>query len=1048
MSMWSFTGVKSTVRGLQNSIAQVAQDVDETMARAAAGVVSMKKSGGQNAEADREAELYKEMLVDFQINQAKLTREIQAVLREKDDESQRWRQLYEGVAGAEAVAAAEASAPPGVNSAQLPTPGSPETLKEDPNSFTVTNASTHANGGLGVGSVAEIMSEENIIEARLRAVIQKTVDDAAVLGKKERTIAALEDKLKKLEAKYLEVMKVQTASETRQIEEMKALETREVSSLETVENLVVEYNKLTTESDQRRQTDLATIKNLENIRDELQTKLKAHENNIMLLLEDKEEAGRGEGALSPGRQRRSSLPSAELSAELETLRQKVSELQLAEEASKLAEEAAKKSQSDLVLQLEQAKAQLEVHSGTVGEAEKNAKERAAELVTLRAEVQALKKAAESGAQEAQTAKEGRERAETELTATVAKMAALTATHVALEAESSSFKTKAAADSSAGQEALKKLQMSENALKACGLELEDTKKKLKEAQKSAEETEERANQAAADVTLMTQELQKVTAENATRGLDLEALRKELGAIKVAMEAKAKESAAAESAVQAAKDETEKMKALLATSHARGSELQKALAEATGELTTAQEAFVKESRARKTIHNKLMELQGNIRVNVRVRPVLDVEHRSGQDSLVTEFPSEDEIVVAKEEGARTQFEFDRVFTPSSTQVEVFDSVQSLITSVLDGYDVTIFAYGQTGAGKSHTMEGTNEDPGVNTRALMSLFATAAQRAGQTEYTFNLSMFEIYNEAVYDLLDPELHKPPTKGDKGERERGKGLEIRQAPNGIVVSGLSEVAISGMDEVKTQLDMGRRARAVGSHDMNEHSSRSHMIFRVRVSGKDQQAGGSEVRSVLNLIDLAGSERVGKTEATGERLKEAQNINRSLSALGDVISALGSRSKGSHIPFRNSKLTFLLQDSLTGGGKLLMFVNVSPAAYNAGETLCSLNFASRCRAVELGVARRNADSPDVARLKRVIDTFQNQLISAGITPADVPPPEKVPSAAGTPAGSQPGSRSASPSTGRRTSASGLPPTSADGKPKRGSQTQLPPTSPPQPNLNP
>ena len=153
---------------------------------------------------------------------------------------------------------------------------------------------------------------------------------------------------------------------------------------------------------------------------------------------------------------------------------------------------------------------------------------------------------------------------------------------------------------------------------------------------------------------------------------------------------------------------------------------------------------------------------------------------------------------------------------------------------------------------------------------------------------------------------------------------------------------------------------------MNEHSSRSHSIITVTLKGRSKLESTS-VTGKLHLIDLAGSERVGKTDATGDRLKEAQNINRSLSALGDVVHALGEKSsagkKGGgaaasavHIPYRNSKLTFLLQDSLGGNSKVLMFVNISPAAYNVGESICSLQFASRCRAVELGPAKRQVDS--------------------------------------------------------------------------------------------
>lgn len=157
-------------------------------------------------------------------------------------------------------------------------------------------------------------------------------------------------------------------------------------------------------------------------------------------------------------------------------------------------------------------------------------------------------------------------------------------------------------------------------------------------------------------------------------------------------------------------------------------------------------------------------------------------------------------------------------------------------------------------------------------------------------------------------------------------------------------------------MKQGQANRAVGSHDMNEHSSRSHSILTVTCRGKNK-IDGATTYGKLHLIDLAGSERISKTDASGDRLKEAQNINKSLSALGDVITALGNK-KSTHVPYRNSKLTFLLQDSLGGNSKVLTFVNISPAVYNLGETVCSLNFASRCRSTELGQAKRQVASSE------------------------------------------------------------------------------------------
>ena len=231
------------------------------------------------------------------------------------------------------------------------------------------------------------------------------------------------------------------------------------------------------------------------------------------------------------------------------------------------------------------------------------------------------------------------------------------------------------------------------------------------------------------------------------------------------------------------------------------------------------------------------------------------------------------------------------------------------------------------------------------------------------------QIYNEAVHDLL-----VEPKKG------RGKeALDVRQGSDGVFADKLTAVPVTDTDQVLALMARGTENRAVGSHDMNEHSSRSHSILTLTCIGTPKAEGVTAVRSKLHLIDLAGSERVSKTDATGDRLKEAQAINKSLSALGDVIAALGGK-KGTHVPYRNSKLTFLLQDSLSGNSKVLMFCNVSPASYNMIETVTTLNFASRCRNVELGAAKKGGEgSVEVRKLKQTVQRLQDKLAEAGIT---------------------------------------------------------------------
>ena len=208
-----------------------------------------------------------------------------------------------------------------------------------------------------------------------------------------------------------------------------------------------------------------------------------------------------------------------------------------------------------------------------------------------------------------------------------------------------------------------------------------------------------------------------------------------------------------------------------------------------------------------------------------------------------------------------------------------------------------------------------------------------------------------------------------KAKSKAESGLELRQVSTGsskdaapsMVVSGLSIVDVTSADEVDNLLVEARKNRAVGAHDLNEHSSRSHCILTLHVYGTNNLDKRTSYGK-MHLIDLAGSERVSKTDASGDRLKEAQAINKSLSCLGDVMTALGNK-KGTHVPYRNSKLTHLLQDSLGGNAKVLMFVNISPAIYNEGETVCSLTFATRCRNIELGQARKQIQSSSSVKIE-------------------------------------------------------------------------------------
>ncbi|KAM9306024.1 kinesin-like protein KIFC3 [Gastrophryne carolinensis] len=348
------------------------------------------------------------------------------------------------------------------------------------------------------------------------------------------------------------------------------------------------------------------------------------------------------------------------------------------------------------------------------------------------------------------------------------------------------------------------------------------------------------------------------------------------------------------------------------------------------------YQREVQLRKNYHNQLVELKGNIRVLCRVRP-----HTEEGGAIVTD-ANDDTKMSVTHKGKERSFQLDKVFLPEATQEEVFLEIEPVVTSCINGFHVCIFAYGQTGSGKTYTMEGTSDKPGMGLQSLRALYQEMEARRGLWSYDVTLSMVEIYNEVIRDLL--------------ARDPQEKLDIKLNPDGsgqLHVPGLTCKEVKSFRHIKKLLSLGKRTRATFCTNMNERSSRSHALLTVTIRGQELSTGALTTGK-LHLVDLAGSERVSKSGAEGERLKEAQNINRSLLALGEVIQAL--RAKQTHVPFRNSKLTYLLQDSLGKGNKTVMMVQVSPLEENVGETICSLNFAQRVCKVELGPASRKIDT--------------------------------------------------------------------------------------------
>mmetsp|Transcript_21051 Transcript_21051/g.62674 ORF Transcript_21051/g.62674 Transcript_21051/m.62674 type:complete len:1051 (+) Transcript_21051:57-3209(+) len=376
------------------------------------------------------------------------------------------------------------------------------------------------------------------------------------------------------------------------------------------------------------------------------------------------------------------------------------------------------------------------------------------------------------------------------------------------------------------------------------------------------------------------------------------------------------------------------------------------------------YRKEMTMRKKLHNQLVDLKGNIRVFCRLRPKIGEDGEGPQANFtIKEDTRDDQLCLYTDPKTRknTTYDFTRTFGPKSTQQEVFSEARDLILSVIDGYNVCIFAYGQTGSGKTFTMEGSNENPGLNKRALASLFDVCAEKSEDWTYSFEVSVMEIYNETLRDLLNPDKKASTNK-----------LEIKHAKSGSFVPGLIKERVHNQEEVEKFFNQAKKIRSTATTDMNEHSSRSHCLLVVYVQGTNLSTGVTTTGK-LNLIDLAGSERVAKSGAIDDakRMKEATSINKSLSALGDVIHALGEKQK--HIPFRNSKLTHFLQDSLGGAAKTLMVVQISPVIKNAPESKCSLLFAERVKKVELGSAKKVSESAEMSALRKRVRELEAQV---------------------------------------------------------------------------
>ncbi|GMF16112.1 unnamed protein product [Phytophthora lilii] len=368
--------------------------------------------------------------------------------------------------------------------------------------------------------------------------------------------------------------------------------------------------------------------------------------------------------------------------------------------------------------------------------------------------------------------------------------------------------------------------------------------------------------------------------------------------------------------------------------------------------------------------------NIRVAVRCRPMNERENREQAVSCFTCGPNGTAVLTNMDNPAeKHEFGFDFVYGCDSKQESVFEDIGvPLLDRAFGGYNGTIFAYGQTGRGKSFSMTGVTGGPealeGLIPRVNRAIFERVAKERVESpnkRFLVECSFFEIYNEIIYDLLD--------SSGNGKKNKG-GLEIKEhSVLGIYVKDLQERVVETREEIVELMALGAQSRTVGYTQMNAESSRSHSIFTIKIHQKDADDETKSVFAKINLVDLAGSERAASTGAQGDRLREGANINKSLSALGNVINALVEASRAGKkvfIPYRNSKLTRVLQESLGGNSLCSMLATLSPASINFQETLSTLKYASRAKSIKVN-AKKNEASSQISQLNEEIAALKQKL---------------------------------------------------------------------------
>ncbi|KAE9090602.1 hypothetical protein PF005_g19117 [Phytophthora fragariae] len=373
-----------------------------------------------------------------------------------------------------------------------------------------------------------------------------------------------------------------------------------------------------------------------------------------------------------------------------------------------------------------------------------------------------------------------------------------------------------------------------------------------------------------------------------------------------------------------------------------------------------SYLAEKKERETMAEKYYELSGRIRVFCRLRPGKEV------DAPALVMPRPNNLLIA---GSGKEFAFDQVFGPQSTQADVYAQIEPLVVSFTDGYNACIMAYGQTGSGKTHTMVGNDHgalehrangltvhaNAGVIPRALQQVFAVVNKRQMTYVDAIRVSMVEIYNDQILDLL----HEDSCGAGKNAVAKNE-------------TDITARDVSSYAQVDAVMRDGNANRNIAATKMNLESSRSHALVFLHL--ESQHRDTREMRtSTLCLVDLAGSERISRSQVEGDRLRETQHINKSLAALGDVVYALQHKAK--HTPYRNSKLTYMLRDMLSGQAKTLMMLQLSPDTIDVEETTCSLQFGARVSQVQMGAVRPSVESGALFKLQEENRTLEAKTLA-------------------------------------------------------------------------